>query len=371
MLARTVNRSKSLMFWNVRATPRRAIVAAAARVMSRPSSVTRPPVGWMTPEMQFSSVVLPEPFGPIKPKIRPSSRSSETPRSAVTPPKSLATSTAPSIARAAGRVVCSRLCVTIWIHDGRSWIQDMSIRDRTRSETEPATAAALVDEIANAIRSDVARGRFPTGSRLRQEALAADFGVSRTPIREALRKLQAEGLVVLLPRRGALVRRPTPREIREAYRVRAEIEGLAAELAAAWITDDERRELRSAERLFKDVVDGIAGVSAQRGEIDTRRVAAEWMEANDRFHEVIQRAARNAALRNAIVFLHRSIPRGLTGFALASNRRLLQQNVREHAGIRRAIDRRERDRARTLMRDHVQRSGEIAAAWFELQEAER
>lgn len=78
------------------------------------------------------------------------------------------------------------------------------------------TDAALVDELAAEIQSRVLSGAIPTGARLRQESLAAEFGVSRTPVREALRKLQASGLVEVLPRRGALVRGPSAREVREA-----------------------------------------------------------------------------------------------------------------------------------------------------------
>jgi DNA-binding GntR family transcriptional regulator len=232
--------------------------------------------------------------------------------------------------------------------------------------TSPSTE--LVDEIANAIRHGVSTGRFAMGSRLRQEALAAEFGVSRTPIREALRKLQAEGLIVFEPRRGALVRGPAPREIREAYRVRAELEGLAAELAAGWIADVELRDLAHAERRFGELVAEVSSAAARREAMDVQRVSAAWSEANDLFHDVIQRAAKNQALRRTIVFLHRSIPRGLTGMALVANTRLLQANAREHAGIREAIEKHEGDVARRLMSDHIVRSGEIAASWFELQE---
>jgi DNA-binding GntR family transcriptional regulator len=235
---------------------------------------------------------------------------------------------------------------------------------------EMTKSAELVDSIANAIRREVATGRFPMGTRLRQEALASDFGVSRTPVREALRKLQAEGVIVFEPRRGALVRGPTPREIREAYRVRAELEGLAAELAAAWITDDELRELRDAERLFREVVSQVSTAARRPAGVDVRRVTGDWIEANDRFHDVIQRAARNEPLRRTIVFLHRSIPRGLTGTALVANARLLDANAAEHEAIRAAIEERAGKRARERMQAHIVGSGEIAASWFELHQGE-
>src|SRR3954465_6952322 len=85
---------------------------------------------------------------------------------------------------------------------------------------------ALVDQLASDLQQRVLSGDIPSGTRLRQSALAAEFGVSRTPIREALRKLQAGGLVELQPHRGALVRGLSAREIRDAHQVRAGLEAL-------------------------------------------------------------------------------------------------------------------------------------------------
>src|ERR1041385_9317135 len=94
--------------------------------------------------------------------------------------------------------------------------------------SEPVNALeerrALVDKLAAGLQARVLSGELPSGTRLRQEALAEEFGVSRTPVREALRKLQAGGLVELQPHRGAVVRGLSAREIRDAYEVRAELE---------------------------------------------------------------------------------------------------------------------------------------------------
>ena len=124
--------------------------------------------------------------------------------------------------------------------------------------------AALVDRLAATIQARVLSGEFASGSRLRQESLATEFGVSRTPVREALRKLQAAGIVQLEPRRGARVRGPSAREVREAYEVRAELEGLAAALAAARIRDDELRRLRDAQAMFEELVEAPPRLEGRR-----------------------------------------------------------------------------------------------------------
>src|SRR5881275_3448556 len=107
---------------------------------------------------------------------------------------------------------------------------------------------ALVDKLASTLQARMLSGELVSGTWLRQVALAEEFGVSRTPIREALRKLQAGGLVELQPHRGALVRGLSSREIRDAYEVRAELEALAAELAATRIRHDELDRLNEAQQ---------------------------------------------------------------------------------------------------------------------------
>jgi DNA-binding GntR family transcriptional regulator len=220
-----------------------------------------------------------------------------------------------------------------------------------------AGGRTLVDELADRIRADVMTGRLAIGTRLMQESLAADYEVSRTPVREALRRLESEGLIDVIPNRGAVVRGPTEREIREAYLVRAELEGLAAQLAAEWITDGELRDLEDANELFRSC-------AAESG-TPTAEAALRWTRANDRFHEIIQRAARNDQLRRTIVGLHRTFPRNLTAVALSRDVRLLRRNVDEHARILAAIEAHDGAAARRAMTEHVRRSGEIVAQWFE------
>jgi DNA-binding GntR family transcriptional regulator len=231
---------------------------------------------------------------------------------------------------------------------------------------QTADREALVDQLAADIQARVLSGAFPSGTWLRQNALATEFGVSRTPIREALRKLQAGGLVEVRPHRGALVRGLSAREIRHAYEVRAELEALAAELAALRIRHDQLDELRDAQEQFRA---GLAAtVKAREAAAPASRDddrAAAWGRANDQFHQVIQRAAGNDVLSSTLAHLHRSFPRDLSRIVLAESTPLLRANVLEHEEIVAALERRDAERARELMRRHVRRAGELVTLRFE------
>lgn len=228
-----------------------------------------------------------------------------------------------------------------------------------RGDSSGGRQEGLVNDLAIEIRERILAGEYPIGSRLRQEQLAERFGVSRMPVREALRILQAGGAVVLVPNRGAVVRGPTPREIREAYAVRAELEGYGAELATELVNDAELERLREAERLFRE---SVAKYFSTASSADGRDYG--WTQANDLFHEAILTAAGNQRLHMAIHDLHRSFPRNLTWSALSEEPTLIEDNVNQHGRILAAIVNREPAAARRWMTDHVRRAGELVASWY-------
>jgi DNA-binding GntR family transcriptional regulator len=223
----------------------------------------------------------------------------------------------------------------------------------------------LVDRLAATIQSRVLSGEIESGTRLRQETLASEFGVSRTPVREALRKLQSAGIVEVAPRRGALVRAPTPRDVREAYQVRAELEGLAAELAVELIDDAQLGRLRESEQHFRnaisDVIDGRRSGEPER----PWSAESEWERANDVFHRVIQAAAGNQHLLAAIAHLHQTFPRHLSWAALSRSSHRLAENVEQHQRILGAIEARDARAARAEMAAHIRASGELVALMLE------
>jgi DNA-binding GntR family transcriptional regulator len=218
-----------------------------------------------------------------------------------------------------------------------------------------------VDELAQRIQLRIMSGELPLGAPLRQETLAEEFGVSRTPVREALRQLQAKGILEILPRRGATVRGPSPLDIREAYVVRAELEGLAAQLAAELITDAELGQLRDAAALFARAVAHFSAPNDGSGLMSD----AEWPSANDLFHQVILRASGNRRLYDTVEHLHLGFPRNLTWSALSKSSRLLEENATEHDKILRAIEARQPAIARREMQRHIARAGELVAGRYE------
>jgi DNA-binding GntR family transcriptional regulator len=233
------------------------------------------------------------------------------------------------------------------------------------TSTHDVTDASLVDRLAATIQARVLSGEIVRGARLPQEALAAEFGVSRTPVREALRKLQAAGLVEVQPNRGAVVRGPSAREIRESYEVRTELEGLAAELATARIADADLLRLREAEELFRmSVGQLVAGVRRRGGDAPWDEHDA-WVRANDMFHQAILDAAGNRRLADVLADLRRSFPRELAWSALSANSRRLEDNVLQHGAILEAIERHDGAAARERMVAHIRTAGELVVHYFE------
>jgi DNA-binding GntR family transcriptional regulator len=232
----------------------------------------------------------------------------------------------------------------------------------TSTATPPSD---LVDRLASTIQARILSGEIPSDARLRQSSLAAEFGVSRTPVREALRKLQSAGVVHIEPNRGAVVRGPTARDVREAYQVRAELEGLAAEIATPLLTDEDLRRLHGAQELFQQAIESEIEARRTGSEPTPWSAESDWERANNQFHQVIQEASGNRQLLASIAHLHRSFPRHLTWAALSKNSHLLGENVDEHRRILAALERRDATAAREEMAAHVRSAGELVVVLLE------
>ncbi|AXG76417.1 GntR family transcriptional regulator [Streptomyces paludis] len=218
---------------------------------------------------------------------------------------------------------------------------------------------ALVDDTAAAIRARILSGEIPIGAQLRQAELAGALGVSRTPVREALRQLQAGGLIEVLPNRGAVVRVPSPWEVREAYEIRAELEGLACVRAVRAITPAILRELREANETVRAVSGG--GTPGEGASPSTA--------ANDCFHTLIHTVAGNQRLARAIKDVNEAFPRNVSALVLHDNPRHREDNIREHERIVEALAAEDAERARAEMKAHVTSAGEQLARWYEQRSA--
>lgn len=206
------------------------------------------------------------------------------------------------------------------------------------------------DEIAITLEEAIATGTIPPGTVLRQEQLSRDFRVSRTPIREALRRLAALGLAEFLPNRGVRVRTLDRGQWREVYLVRAALEGLAAELAASRITETQLDALAEAEARFAECTHAL-----RRELTDPQRQAItfEWLQANVRFHDVVLQASGSELVDR----LARTVRRAFAGRSIwrpsSEIDRLYEQMVRQHTAIREALVARSPRGARELSSEHV------------------
>ncbi len=140
----------------------------------------------------------------------------------------------------------------------------------------------LRDVVFNTLRQAILRGELQPGERLLEIHLANKLGVSRTPIREAMRKLELEGLVLMIPRKGAVVAEITEKSLRDVLEVRKALEELAVRLACEKIQDEEIEELKAAAKEFENAL--------KSGDVTV------FAEADVKFHDIIYRTTDNQRL---------------------------------------------------------------------------
>lgn len=222
---------------------------------------------------------------------------------------------------------------------------------------EHVTVTSLADEIAFRIQAAILAGEHPPGSHLFQDELCERFGVSRTPVREALRKLQANHLVVLVPNKGATVRVPSRDELIEVYSVRAELEGYACELASAHVDAELLNDLDRTTVLVTEAVttherDGTLG----EGHVS---LDIQLAQANSEFHGAIARASGNARLRSLIVELQDFFPKDYIWRAMTSADEVRALNLEDHDRIHEALSGGSAARSRKEMRNHILHASQI------------
>jgi DNA-binding GntR family transcriptional regulator len=206
-------------------------------------------------------------------------------------------------------------------------------RTPTRKPALPARGkyASKSDMVTDALRELITDRQLSPGTPLRQRDLAEQFDVSYTPVREALRRLESEGLVVTDVHRGATVARTESEELEENYRILAALEALAGSLAVSKMTDDDIAEI---EALYQQV----AACRPDDGGL---------AELNRQFHFRIYQCARSPMLLLLMRLLWRSFPLG------PQAGRPHRESVRQHAHLVGALKRRDEEQVATIIRDHV------------------
>jgi DNA-binding GntR family transcriptional regulator len=203
---------------------------------------------------------------------------------------------------------------------------------------------SLAERAYRRLRDAIVQGVLPAGSRLSERGLAASLGISAQPVREALRRLEQDGMVITLPRRGTVVAEFGPERQAEMGRIRAALEGAAAAVAA--------------QRVDAAALSALAAQLAAMREATAAGQAELVSEANERFHTLIQEATGNAFLIRSLAALRAYDHFGRVR-ALNSTSQELPRALEEHAGILAALEARDPDLAETRMRAHVLRSLEV------------
>ena len=195
----------------------------------------------------------------------------------------------------------------------------------------------LRDVVFNTLRQAIITGEFAPGERLMEIALANRLGVSRTPVREAIRKLELEGLVVMIPRKGAEVAKITEKDLRDLLEVRSSLEELAAELATERMNEEIKEKLEKALDDFKKAIDSE----------DNAAIADSDVE----FHDIIFEATGNARLIQIISNLREQMYRYRLEYVKDTEYHTVLLN--EHRELVKAMLEGKKDEARKIMKKHI------------------
>ena len=204
---------------------------------------------------------------------------------------------------------------------------------------------ALYQEVAERLRQRIFAHELPPGTWVDEQALAAQYGISRTPLREALKVLASEGLVTLKPRRGCYVTEISERDLDEIFTVMALLEGQCAADTARKASETDLIHLRSVHDELER--------AASANDIDG------FFEANQAFHHEVQQIADNRWLTQAITDLRKVIKLSRHHSLFSDGR--LKQSLAEHRAILDALAHRDVVRSEQLMREHIS-SGRQALA---------
>lgn len=206
-----------------------------------------------------------------------------------------------------------------------------------RDESKPFSTPALYEQVAERLRTRIYAHELAPGAWIDEQSLADEFGISRTPMREALKVLAAEGLVVLKPRRGCYVAEMSERDLDEIFPVLALLEGRVAEEATRRLADADFRRL---EAIHADLERHAAAHDADR-----------FFEANQAFHNTLQELAGNRWLSQLIDDTRKFLKLTRRDSLRLDGR--IEQSLAEHRDILAAIQARDHGTAALRMHNHI------------------
>lgn len=199
---------------------------------------------------------------------------------------------------------------------------------------------SLGGRVFQKIREDILNGKYKENDELRENTIGKELGVSRTPVREALRQLELEGLVTIIPNRGAYVTGISHKDIWDIYVIRSMLEGLCARWAAKNITDAQLDELEETILLSEFQMKKESGFSAEQ-------VAA----LDGRFHSILYEASGSRILDHVLTDFHNYVQTARRSSVVSEDR--ARKSIREHRQILRTIKDRDEEMAEQLANEHI------------------
>lgn len=201
---------------------------------------------------------------------------------------------------------------------------------------------SLRGRVFHKLREDILNGQYEEHEELKEVAISEEMGVSRTPVREALRQLELEGLVQIIPNKGAYVTGITQKDVKDIYMIRSLLEGLCAKWACEHITDEQLEELE--ENVY------LAKFHAGKGHLE------QLAQLDNRFHEVLYEACDSKMLEHLLKDFHQYVLR-VRKKTLNNERRGTASN-QEHEMILEAIKEKNAELAQQLANEHITKAYE-------------
>ena len=203
-------------------------------------------------------------------------------------------------------------------------------------KTIPKTRSSLASVVFKQLKKAIFSGQLKPGARLVESALAAQFGVSSIPLREAIKKLEAENLVEVIPYKGARVVQASPSDIEDTYAIVGVLEGYAAKLATPLLEQSHIDRMKSLHQKMQDE--------------NIKRDIKHWLKVNNEFHRIF---VDRCKLPNLINLIHDKIgPLGRYWYIATSIPGVLDDGINYHGKIIKAFEERDSDLARSLVENH-------------------